>query len=120
MCEGEYHAPTTHRNFRNVCIVGTHLVGLALKDPLTTARSGAPVSMAGRADKVDAFLSLNEPGALTRAGRLRMDVAQKLAVERFEMFDAHWRATEAVAAEANDVGQLEEVEKRRKKAAEDA
>src|SRR5690625_2730637 len=52
---------------------------------------------------------------LTHAGRLRMDVAQKLAVERFETFDANRRAAEALAADAQDIAQLEEMEKAAKK-----
>ena len=40
-----------------------------------------------------------------------LDVAQKLAVERFETFDANRRATEALAADETDIAQLEEMEK---------
>ncbi|MDO1559518.1 virulence RhuM family protein [Brevundimonas sp. 2R-24] len=75
------------------------------------ARRRRPVSMAEWADKLDAFLSFNERDVLTHAGRLRMDVAQKLAVERFEVFDANRRATEALAADEADIAQLEEMEK---------
>ena len=67
--------------------------------------------MAEWADKLDAFLSFNERDVLTHAGRLRMDVAQKLAVERFEVFDANRRAAEALAADEADIAQLEEMEK---------
>ena len=88
------------------------------------ARRRRPVSMAEWADKLDAFLSFNERDVLTHAGRLRMDVAQKLAVERFEMFDANRRAAEALAADEADIAQLEEMEKAakkgRKKGGEDA
>jgi len=75
------------------------------------ARRRRPVSMAEWADKLDAFLSFNERDVLTHAGRLRMDVAQKLAVERFEVFDANRRAAEALAADEADIAQLEEMEK---------
>ncbi|MFZ3032860.1 MAG: virulence RhuM family protein [Parvibaculum sp.] len=87
------------------------------------ARRRRPVAMAEWADKLDAFLSFNERDALTHAGRLRMDVAQKLAVERFEVFDANRRAAEALAADEADIVQLEEMEKAakgRKKGGEDA
>jgi hypothetical protein len=40
-----------------------------------------------------------------------MDVAQKLAAERFETFDAKRRTAEALAADADDIAQLEEMEK---------
>jgi hypothetical protein len=75
------------------------------------ARRRRPVAMAEWADKLDAFLSFNERDVLTHAGRLRMDVAQKLAVERFEVFDANRRAAEALAADEADIAQLEEMEK---------
>ncbi|WP_416193556.1 virulence RhuM family protein [Nitrobacter sp. TKz-YC01] len=86
------------------------------------ARRRRPVAMAEWADKLDAFLSFNERDVLTHAGRLRMDVAQKLAVERFEAFDANRRASEALAADEADIAQLEEMEKAakaRKKGGED-
>ncbi|KND16181.1 2-hydroxyacid dehydrogenase [Pannonibacter phragmitetus] len=79
------------------------------------ARRRRPVTMAEWADKLDAFLSFNERDVLTHAGRLRMDVAQKLAVERFEVFDANRRAAEALAADEADIAQLEEMEKAAKK-----
>lgn len=87
------------------------------------ARRRRPVSMAEWADKLDAFLSFNERDVLTHAGRLRMEVAQKLAVERFEVFDANRRAAEALAADEADIAQLEEMEKaakERKKGGRDA
>lgn len=87
------------------------------------ARRRRPVAMAEWADKLDAFLSFNERDVLTHAGRLRMDVAQKLAVERFEVFDANRRAAEALAADEADIAQLEEMEKaakERKKGGDDA
>jgi hypothetical protein len=87
------------------------------------ARRRRPVAMAEWADKLDAFLSFNERDVLPHAGRLRMDVAQKLAAERFELFDAKRRAAEALAADEADIAQLEEMEKaakERKKGGEDA
>lgn len=87
------------------------------------ARRRRPVSMAEWADKLDAFLSFNERDVLTHAGGLRMDVAQKLAAERFEVFDANRRAAEALAADEADIAQLEELEKaakERKKGGDDA
>lgn len=75
------------------------------------ARRRRPVTMAEWSDKLDAFLSFNERDVLTHAGRLRMDVAQKLAAERFEQFDANRRAAEALAADEADIVQLEDMEK---------
>jgi hypothetical protein len=87
------------------------------------ARRRRPVTMAEWADKLDAFLSFNERDVLTHAGKLRMDVAQKLAAERFEVFDANRREAEALAADADDIARLEEMEivaKGRKKGSGDA
>jgi hypothetical protein len=44
-----------------------------------------------------------------------MDVAQHLAAERFEVFDANRRAAEAVAADEADIAVLEEMEKAARK-----
>ncbi|WP_186394165.1 virulence RhuM family protein [Stappia sp. TSB10GB4] len=75
------------------------------------AKRRRPVTMAEWADKLDAFLSFNDRDVLTHAGRLRMDVAQKLAAERFEVFDASRRPAEALAADETDIAELEEMEK---------
>jgi len=82
------------------------------------AKRRRPVTMAEWSDKLDAFLSFNDRAVLTHAGRLRMDVVQKLAVERYEVFDTNRRAAEALAADEDDIAQLEEIEniaKRHKK-----
>lgn len=75
------------------------------------ARRRRPVTMPEWSDKLEAFLSLNERNVLKHAGRLRMDVAPKLAAERFEVFDANRRAAEALAADEADIADLEEMEK---------
>ncbi len=72
------------------------------------AKRRQTVTMAEWSDKLDAFLSFNERDVLTHAGRLRMDVAQKLASERFETFDANRRVAEARAADEADMAELEE------------
>ena len=87
------------------------------------AKRRRAVTMAEWSDKLDAFLSFNERDVLTHAGKLQMEVAQKIAVERFEKFDANRRKAEAVAADEADIAQLEEMEKiakKRKSGGEDA
>jgi hypothetical protein len=76
------------------------------------AKRRRPVTMAEWANKLDAFLSFNERDVLTHAGLMQMDVAQKLATERFETFDAKRRTADALAADADDIAQLEEMEKK--------
>lgn len=92
-----------------------HIVVMYLDYAEDQAKRRRPVTMAEWSDKLDAFLSFNERDVLTHAGRLQMDVAQKLAVERFEMFDTKRRTAEALAADEADIAQLEEMEKAAKK-----
>ncbi|RCK18855.1 2-hydroxyacid dehydrogenase [Thalassospira profundimaris] len=75
------------------------------------AKRRRAVTMAEWADKLDAFLSFNDRQVLTHAGQLRMDVAQKLAAERYEVFDANRAKAEALAADEADIAELEEIEK---------
>ncbi|MDZ4349515.1 MAG: RhuM family protein, partial [Xanthomonadaceae bacterium] len=49
-------------------------------------------------DTLDAFLQFNEREVLTHAGKLRADVAEKLARERYESFDAARRDAARLAA----------------------
>lgn len=79
------------------------------------AKRRRAVTMAEWADKLDAFLAFNERDVLTHAGRLRMDVAQQLAAERFEVFEANRRTVEALAADEADIAVLEEMEKAARK-----
>ena len=67
------------------------------------------VTMAEWDEKLDAFLSFNERDLLTHAGRIRMDVAKKLATSRFEVFDTMRRDEEALASDEADFEELEQV-----------
>jgi hypothetical protein len=62
-------------------------------------------------DKLDAFLQFNEREVLTHAGKLRADVAEKLALERYESFDAARREAARLAADAEDLAALEKTER---------
>ena len=62
-------------------------------------------------DKLDAFLQFNEREVLTHAGKLRADVAEKLALERYESFDAARREATRLEADAEDVAVLEQAER---------
>ncbi|MXZ83808.1 MAG: virulence RhuM family protein [Synechococcus sp. SB0666_bin_14] len=79
------------------------------------AQRRRPVTMAEWGDKLDAFLSFNDRDVLTHAGHLQMTVAKQLAAERFQAFDAHRRAAEALAADEADVAELEAMEKAAKR-----
>ena len=74
-----------------------------------------PLTMREWEDKIDAFLQFNECDVLTHAGKLRADVAEKLALERYESFDAARQETEAAAQNEADVSQLVEIGKAARK-----
>jgi len=63
-------------------------------------------------DKLDAFLQFNEREVLTHAGKLRADVAEKLALERYDLFDATRREAARRAADAEDMAVLENIERK--------
>ncbi|MFN9748100.1 MAG: virulence RhuM family protein [Burkholderiales bacterium] len=62
-------------------------------------------------DKLDAFLQFNEREVLTHAGKLRADVAEKLAMERYESFDAARREAARLAADSEDLAALEQTKR---------
>ena len=57
--------------------------------------------------KLDAFLEFNERELLTNAGKVRADVAKALAEKRYAEFDAKRKAVDAVAADAENLAELE-------------
>lgn len=63
-------------------------------------------------DKLDAFLQFNEREVLTHAGKLRADVAEKLALERYESFDAARGKAARLTADAEDMAALENAERK--------
>ncbi len=73
------------------------------------AKRRAPVSMAVWAEKLDAFLSFNDRDVLTHAGKLRMDVAQALAEDRYATFEAERRKAAAVQADEDDFAEIEDL-----------
>ncbi|MBX3707937.1 MAG: virulence RhuM family protein [Pseudomonadales bacterium] len=62
-------------------------------------------------EKLDAFLQFNEREVLTHAGTLRADVAEKLALERYESFDTARREAAQLAADVEDMAALEQTER---------
>jgi hypothetical protein len=76
------------------------------------ARQRKTVTMEQWAEKLDAFLSFNEHELLTHAGKVKAEVAKRIAEERYEEFDTKRRAEEAIAADREDIKELEEIEKR--------
>jgi hypothetical protein len=62
-------------------------------------------------NKLGAFLQPNEREVLSHGGKLRADVAEKLALERCESFDSARREAARAAADADDMAALEQTER---------
>lgn len=64
---------------------------------------------------VDRFVEFNERPLLTNAGSISHERMREIAHERYAAFDAKRRQAEALAADAEDIRELEAVEKRGKR-----
>lgn len=73
------------------------------------AKQRKTISMEQWAEKLDAFLKFNERDLLTHAGKVQMAVAQQLALDRYEEFDAQRKKAEALAADVADIKELEQL-----------
>ncbi len=76
------------------------------------ARQRKTVTMEQWSDKLDAFLEFNEQELLTHAGKVKAEVARKIAEVRYEEFDSSRKKSEALTADEEDLKELEEIEKR--------
>jgi len=76
------------------------------------ARLRKTVTMEQWSEKLDAFLLFNEHELLTHAGKVKADVAQKIAEQRYEEFDTKRKTEDALTADREDIKELEEIEKR--------
>jgi len=74
------------------------------------ARKRQTVTMAQWADKLDGFLEFNEQEILTHAGKVKAEVAKNIAEERYVEFDNKRKIADALAADEEDIKQLEEIE----------
>jgi len=76
------------------------------------ARKRQTVTMEQWADKLDGFLEFNEQEILTHAGKVKAEVAKRIAETRYVEFDNDRKRVEALAADEEDLKQLEEIEKK--------
>jgi hypothetical protein len=76
------------------------------------ARRRKTVTMEQWSEKLDAFLKFNEHALLTHAGKIKAEVAKKIAEERYEAFDKKRKKEEALASDREDIRELEELEKK--------
>lgn len=62
-------------------------------------------------DNVDKLLAFNNRPVLKGPGKISHDEMKQIAHERYETFDANRRAAEAIEADAEDLRQIEELDK---------
>ncbi len=89
-----------------------HIVTMYLDYAEDQARNRKTITMDGWADKLDAFLTFNERDLLTHAGTIQMKIAQTLAAERYDTFDDKRRKSAVLAADEQDIQELEALEKK--------
>jgi hypothetical protein len=75
------------------------------------AKRRSAVTMAQWADKLDAFLTFNERDLLNHAGKVQMEVAERLANERYDVFDAKRKQADSVKSDNDDIAALEQIAK---------
>lgn len=73
------------------------------------ARRRKSMTMREWEGKLDAFLSFNEREVLTHSGKVKAVVAEALALERFERFDAQRREAERMEADREELKELEQI-----------
>ena len=76
------------------------------------ARRRKTMTMREWEDKLETFLAFNERELLTHAGKVRADIAEKLAQERYETFDAQRRLRERETADAEDLLAIKHLQQR--------
>ncbi|MXZ50551.1 MAG: virulence RhuM family protein [Rhodobacteraceae bacterium] len=76
------------------------------------AKKRKTINMYEWSDKLDAFLEFNERDLLTHAGKLKMELAKRLASERYFEFDIKRKKAEAIAADEEDIKDLEIFQKK--------
>lgn len=76
------------------------------------AQRRSTMTMQNWIEKLDVFLQFNERAVLNHAGKIRADVAEKLALKRYTTFDAQRREAERLAADAEDMELLKQIEQK--------
>ena len=71
------------------------------------SRKRQTVTMKQWAEKLDTFLEFNEHELLSHAGKIKAEVAKKIAEKRYEEFDKKRKREEALAADMEDIKKLE-------------
>lgn len=78
------------------------------------AKNRKTMTMADWEQKLDAFLMFNEKDLLNHAGAVSAQIAEKLALERYEEFDRRRRQEEKQVADAEDIALLDALKEKAK------
>ena len=108
------------KNYLNIEEIGelNRIVVMYLDYAEDQARRRKPLYMRDWRGKIDAFLKFNERAILEDAGKVSMEVAKTLAIERYEKFNRHRLAEEAAKEEEEFekiARQLEPKDRRKRK-----
>ena len=76
------------------------------------ARRRMTITMRQWEEKLDSFLSFNERDLLTHAGKVSAELAERLAAERYDEFDARRKEMERLEADADDLRAIDNLEQR--------
>ena len=108
---------TIAKNYLSADEVDTlnRLVVIFLEQAELRARERQDLTLDYWRDNVDRLLAFNERPVLEGAGSVSAKQAEQIAHERYEQFDAWRRRDEALEADAEDLRELEALEKRIKK-----
>lgn len=88
------------------------LVGMFLDFAELRAEQRKHLMLADWRQYIDSFMTFNEQPLLRTAGSISHEQMKQLAHERYETFDQHRRSAEALAADGQELTELERLEKR--------
>lgn len=111
------HDVIVAKNYLNADEVDTlnRLVVIFLEQAELRAKERKQLTLDYWRQNVDRLLEFNERPVLSNAGNVSSEQMKGIALQRYETFDANRRNAEAIAADAEDIRALEEIEKRNKK-----
>jgi hypothetical protein len=88
------------------------LVGMFLDFAELRAEQRKHLMLADWRQYIDSFTAFNEQPLLRTAGSISHEQMKQVAHERYETFDQHRRSAEALAADGQELAELERLEKR--------
>ena len=110
------HDVIVAKNYLNADEIDTlnRLVVIFLDQAELRAKERKQLTLDYWRQNVDRLLEFNERPVLEDTGSISHDQMKTVAEERYQNFDTHRRASDAAQADAEDIKELEEIEKRAK------